>query len=113
MDRRSGDAVIGVLVRARKLIETPEKWCQFAPWGVEQLCVGSALDQAVADLHPSDRSHYGYVSKLNDQSWEVMRRVLGFKMRLIGEWNDAPSRTHAEVLAALDAAIALRASEIA
>ena len=102
MDRRS-DPVVGVLVRARGLIDTPEKWgqgvngCSMPKDG--KRCVGIAVDQA------RDSADY--------DAWYGARRLLerAVGTAAVETWND--NHSHPEVLAALDRAIALRVVEIA
>src|SRR5688572_20219324 len=101
MDRRS-DPFVAALVQARGSIEAPEKWTKKpnvydlgAP-----ICIGQALQRAWGDCIPNDLL-------------ALLTKAVGVSNAPdILAWNDAPERTHAEVLAALDRAIALRVEEI-
>jgi hypothetical protein len=78
-----------ILIAARKLIETPEKWGKGGngPTPVGSRCLYLALDG-------------------NADEEDAAMRALGFgSIREVYDWNDAKERTHAEVLARLDAAI--------
>jgi hypothetical protein len=81
------------LIAARKLIENPENWCQkhFQYGGA--FCVFGALSQAT--MGAMAKAHGPALDYLNVQCGNCIPR-----------WNDAPRRTHAEVLAMYDAAIA-------
>lgn len=89
------------LIKARKLIDTPEKWTQ------------GALARKKAG-HVSDIDGKGAVcfcalgaiikasGALDTDAYNIFRRVIDGS---ISTFNDDPPRTHAEVLAAFDAAI--------
>jgi hypothetical protein len=86
-----------VLRRARALIDSPEKWIKGA-YGLradDPHCVYGALD-VVAHMRPC-------------RGFELFREAVG--TRHIEAWNDAPERTHAEVMAAFDRAIELAEAE--
>lgn len=98
--------IAAVLRRAAELIAEPERWtretlardangkeCQECSVKAVQWCALGAIVRAAADAGIG--SHWG------DASW-ALRLHLG--IRNTGEWNDHPSRRHAEVLAALRAA---------
>ena len=114
MDRRS-DPVVSVLLRARKLIERPEQWKQYAGQCLSrrQINEPSCIAEAVAQA--------GYYREVVTEALLYVgdaidaRRLVASDERhdQIFAWNDAPERTHPEVLAAIDKAIALRAQEIA
>jgi hypothetical protein len=95
-----------VLVRARKLIEDPERWAQRA-WGYDaagnrlnidelgkacRLCVGGALLLAADGRWVSDVPAFGLVEDIASEGTRLSC------------FND--SHSHAEVLAVLDTAIA-------
>ena len=89
--------VADVLRRARALIDSPEKWWrpswENAPGN--PACVANAICHANGEL-------------LFVEAHNVMCRALGLdRVPEIWHWNDAPERTHAEVLAAFDKAIEL------
>lgn len=94
------------LVEVRGLIDTPEKWEQ-GTWARDAdgnpthatrpeacaFCISGAVLRVVGDgMHAT---LIDFISKAN-----------GGIERFPGVWNDAEGRTHAEVLAALDCAIA-------
>lgn len=81
-----------VLRAARKLIEKPERWAQGTSFTGTARCAWGAI---LATEHD-------FVDVLSAAGF--MRRIVG---PYIAEWNDIPQRTHAEVLAAFDKAIAL------
>lgn len=90
------NTVADVLRRARALIDSPEKWCKGAMRTEDgRRCIFGAIDDAAGRL-AIDESH-------------LFSRATG--IRNIAEWNNAPERTHAEVLAAFDRAIALAESD--
>ena len=91
----SNPSVRDVLVAARKLIEKPKDW---AKAGRAQYhgprCAGYAIDFARGE-------------DLGTDAFDAFKRVIGVKsIRQVIKWNDAPERTHAEVIAAFDKAIA-------
>lgn len=82
------------LIAARKIIETPEKW-----WRGQR------------KPKPGQRCIYGAIHAVEDcvarpAVYRRLQKVVGVER--LNEWNDAPGRKHAEVLAAFDKAIALR-----
>lgn len=87
-----------VLTEARKLIATPDKWRQGLPTldrpGTRPCCVGQAIERAAGHDPTLARTAYAAVEKHIGCSSLVC-------------WQDEPGRTHLEVLAALDAAIAV------
>lgn len=97
-----------VLEKARELIATPERWTKGAlardEHGIEVptccddaycWCMGGAISAV---------SENGSVYR----SWGVVERIVSMH---IDKFNDAPERTHAEVLEAFDRAIALASTE--
>jgi hypothetical protein len=88
-----------VLTAARGLIDTPDKWAQEGGLSeVGPLCTAMACTSAAGSLSDS----------LPAQS--VIARAAGLSgdyAATVGlfDWNDAPERTHTEVLAAFDTAI--------
>jgi hypothetical protein len=85
--------VADVLRRARALIDTPEKWCQGqCELGEAKCALGAILG--------ADPNYAAAALALN--------RVVAPN---IPAWNDAPERTHADVMAAFDRAITLAESE--
>lgn len=97
------------LRRARALIERPEAWTKAADARLEDgratlatspnavcWCSVGAIEAAV--------SPGGYRPRLYHEATEFFRSAAGGPPR-ITFWNDAPERTHADVLAAFDRAI--------
>lgn len=83
-----------VLRGARALIDSPHLWSHHGMYGPNgQICMAVALGRA------NERGPAGW-----DEVAAALRRATGGID--IAAWNDAPGRTHAEVLAAFDAAIA-------
>jgi hypothetical protein len=98
-----------VLRAARKLIERPGSWCQkvrvCGEYGEHptQYCSEAALDHAPGggiDKNATVRARECFVEAVSLPAWWA-----------VAEWNDQPNRTHPEVLAAFDRAIALAESE--
>ena len=91
--------LIADLERARALIDTPDKWLQgkLRKSGSDgkpcRWCVLGACYQ-IAERDEPARYH---------NMTKALNGVLG---EPVTDWNDAPERTHAEVLAAFDRAIA-------
>lgn len=100
-----------ILRAARAKIERPECWTKgaFARDAVGGECMSSEPD---AVCWCSDGA-IGAVIATTDVhdfcAFEALSRAIGNLH--VAEWNDAPERTHAEVLAAFDAAIAAEASK--
>ena len=91
------DTVADVLRRARALIDSPEKWCKGALYRDGARCVWGALDGIrTGEPTPFRKAEAG--------ATYITRAIGG---RNIASWNNAPERTHAEVLAAFDRAIKL------
>jgi hypothetical protein len=103
-------SVKDVLVKARELIATPDRWIkeniardkpESREWiypnhpaatcwcSVGAICAAEGLEGMWSDT----------------RSIKALKKVLGTDD--VSEWNDAPERTHDEVLAAFDKAIAL------
>jgi hypothetical protein len=95
-------SVADVLKRAKALIDTPEKWGQGngllnpRDLGKDQLCVLTAIG-AVNGMGVADH----LLEKVTDCEGP----------RWLGDWNDEPGRTHADVMHAFDKAIALAEQE--
>jgi hypothetical protein len=97
---------IDILKRARSLIEKPERWtqgaaarkecgdtCNAADIRAVCFCALGAIERALADV--------GVVGDVARRT----RAMIGPTHGSVVMWNDAPERTHAEVLASFDAAI--------
>lgn len=89
-----------VLRAARKLIETRERWAH----GPAELNGGR---------HCSVTAICFQGRLTEDESWRLLRRAISGTDYdpTISVWNDAPERTHEEVLAAFDRAIELAEAE--
>jgi hypothetical protein len=97
------------LTVARALISKPENWCQggfrknLYKFGVvvgAAFCAGGAMRES--NLDP-------YVFYQHTPAYGFLHEAAGIAPAPDGslsEWNDAPARTHGEVLAVYDAAIA-------
>lgn len=93
---------LGVLVHARELIATPDKWTQgsLSETASGELCDEKAAAAACFCLDGALMRASGV-----KMVWDAYT-ALGFdSMTELWDWNDAPERTHAEVLARLDEAI--------
>lgn len=101
-EARTASTVRDVLIEARKLIEKPEQWAHnpgMSGWK-NRHCIITAIDTIVG-MSPSTKQLY----ELEAGACGAIRAVIGEGVRIVA-WNDAPGRTHAEVLAAFDKAIA-------
>lgn len=90
-----------VLVKARELLAEPGRWTQeTAARDAAGLPVGATSDAAVCWCL------IGALDAVRDGTTALaqLRRTLGCSS--VSAWNDAPERTHADVLALLDRAIA-------
>src|SRR5262249_47274410 len=101
----SVDAAVAVLVRARELISDERGWCKrgFAfTWLDIPVPVGSRYARRFCALGAINRAGRELALPVEDASkaleWQTVRPVV--------DWNDDKVRTHAEVVAAFDAAIA-------
>lgn len=89
-----------VLIKARALIAVPEKWGKGQrriDRPIETCCAAEAIEEAE---RAGDRRMAAY---------HAIQRAAGIRKGVsipILDWNDAPERTHADVLAAFDKAIA-------
>jgi hypothetical protein len=98
------NTVADVLRRAKALIDTPEKWCKqpFLSGGYPRaLCANLAIFEAAPG---------------NCRIQELVSNLLWMATGMPGGnnvpwWNDAPERTHAEVMNAFDRAIELAERE--
>jgi hypothetical protein len=94
---------VRVLVEARKLLDRPENWgtgddVSFSFLPGSTMCVGIAMQCAAVGSGDLTAA-----AKLFEKANSIGSDGIGAN---IVAWNDAPGRTHAEVLAALDRAIA-------
>lgn len=84
------------LVAARELIELPENWLK-GPAKDDQCCALAALHQSLSDV-AGDEAQTRF-----DAARGLLVTLCG--CRLVSAWNDAPERTHAEVIDLFDRAI--------
>jgi hypothetical protein len=93
----------GILRLARAKIDTPEKWTQGAP---ARDMLGSPVD-----FDTPDATAWCALAAIetNAADYRQAREILlrAARAESIINWNDSPSRTHAEVLAAFSRAIEL------
>ena len=103
---------VTILRRARALIANPRKWIKGAYTGRIKgrgigYCALGALN--VAAGCQVDDQIVTKTNRVNEQArfraYLILGRVAG--VRHLPKWNDDPGTTHAQVLAAFDAAIAL------
>ena len=101
-----------VLTAARALIAKPGKWtqdrlagnhdgimCDFQDGAAYQFCMLGAVMRAASEIEPGAAAYH-----LSGVALGCLRNVIG--NGLISDFNDDPDRTHDEVLAAFDRAIA-------
>lgn len=84
------------LIKAKELINTPEKWCQYSYSNNGQCCMSGAL------LKVGCRNTY------HDSTYHLLQQVIGIDGKMsLAEWNDQSDREHSQVMEAFDKAIAL------
>lgn len=94
----SAPSTAATLRAARALIDTPEKWCQGTYYSGGRYCAAGAIRK---------------VTGIGDEQFpilEVLNDALPHFTSIL-EFNDSPATTHADVLAAFDAAIRLAEGE--
>lgn len=95
--RRESNSTAEILRAAKARIDTPEKWGQgYNLLSTPKRCSTQAISTALG----LDLMDYGV---LDTAPYEVLAAVVGHDQ--VGNWNDAPERTHADVMAAFDRAI--------
>jgi hypothetical protein len=95
-----------ILRAARSRIAVPERWTQgVGARNSRNYCVGNRSASAVSWCA------LGAILRESESSSEPCRFLKEIVGPSIGGWNDAPGRTHAEVLDAFDRAIALAEAE--
>jgi hypothetical protein len=101
---RNIDAAVAVLTRARELVADERRWCKRAfalTWLDLPVTVGSRYARRFCALGAIKRAGRELGLPVNEASkaleWQTVRPV--------PDWNDDKVRTHAEVVAAFDAAI--------
>jgi hypothetical protein len=104
-----------ILIAARAKIEAPERWTHgayardAAGRKVEPTCPDAVRWCVRGAIDASTEQH----SNKRPSSVLFSQAVAGYGALYIPIWNDAPNRTHAEVLAAFDRAIAAAELEAA
>lgn len=99
-----------ILTKARAKIADPDNWgkglrgCSFDRRPLETCCAAEAIEEVAPTAHEVRRAAMRALYDAAGLEWN--------KDSII-HWNDAPERTHAEVLAAFDKAIALAKEETA
>ena len=105
-----------ILRGARRILTDPKRWvqgyyacdvhgyrCEVGHHNAIRFCLAGAIG-----LY----GHPGHKADAVSIAVPVLKRVLGIDpIDSLTKWNDAPERTHTEVLAALDAAISLAERE--
>ena len=91
--------VVEVLTKARALIADPARWGKVAP---DRICLAAGSDCPLTALAHAASNEVHYEAK------RAFIEAIGTGW--IGAWNDAPERTHTDVLAAFDRAIAIAES---
>lgn len=89
-----------ILIAARKLIEKPENWGRLARRyrnNPHSCCVSESLEQVCAGPRGFNTSLFLFAARTFAKAADTPGPIT--------DWNDAPGRTHAEVLAAFDRAI--------
>lgn len=98
-------SALEVLIAARARIATPDRWCQGAYWrGANGEVVESYGSDCVSCCSLGALHSVGDSDEARQYLREANAKVPCWNLAV---WNDAPDRTHAEVLAAFDRAIEL------
>ncbi len=103
------DSTADVLRKARALIERPGIWAKGTdptPVSPNCVCAQTAISRSAADL-PTEAGKQATQFLLRVIDTLATPDISASDLGRIWRWNDAPERTHAEVLAAFDRAIAL------
>jgi len=115
-----------ILIAARALVDTPDKWTKGSyakdgqgrqvPSYSEQaqcFCTLGAFFHASASFHEKPFIQTPEHELMERQARRALGNAINPKALFIlfADWNDAPERTHAEVLAAYDKAIAALVAE--
>lgn len=91
-----------VLIKARALIDTPDRWVQHY-YSVQK-------DGVVKSYCASGALHAAATRDEGDRAWEALYDAIegrtGGNWGGVATWNDDPGRTHAEIMQAFDWAIA-------
>lgn len=98
--------VADMLRRAKARIDTPEKWLQGSAFDGSHL-VGSTRFCMVGALCAAEQLDTEQLAtfRIDEEALMCLRRAT--RGVSLGVWNDAPERSHAEVMEAFDKAIAL------
>lgn len=92
-----------VLIKAKALIDTPEKWIkdEFCDFRGGYCALGAAAH--AAGMNPDEADQNGYEEF--QQLCELLTRQTPDEYRSIVDFNDDPDTTHAEIMSLFDAAI--------
>lgn len=107
---------VEILEKARGLIDTPDKWVQVGGQhvGTDECahCAGNAI-AAACGWQGDDYAHKMKAARALADAAEIDAAAVRADLMLaIYRWNDAPERTHAEVLDAFDRAIAAEKAKV-
>lgn len=106
----SGRSTRDILIAARALIEKPERWIKGKFFDTRWVKGKPAQDCYCAVGAISQAGFYLARTALNEDAISAVSVGAGLPAKTywkpLSNWNDAPERTHAEVLAAFDRAIA-------
>lgn len=96
-----------VLIAARSLIAKPENWIK--GHGILTTMDGFCYCATYAVIRGGRMTFAGDITVMH--AHERLRRAIGLRKREVFQWNDQPSRTHSEVVAAFDKAIAISSND--
>jgi hypothetical protein len=99
------DEMLRVLIEARQwLAADPKRWAKCA-YASGAMCAGNAVNDAARRLGFTLGSYYG-------DGWDALLKFVPAPFPTVGDYNDHPDTTHADVLALFDRAIAARRGEL-
>ena len=92
----NADPVLQALLTGRERIADPKNWAQFPAYGINgRWCFGLSVRET------------DYWNLASFEAWHALSEEMP-RSKNIGDYNDDPLTTHADVLAVLDRAIAKR-----
>jgi hypothetical protein len=96
---------IEILRTARGLISVPDKWTK-GSWDTgSQMCLSGAINRAATGVDGSDSPKSGPTREAWQAARDAVQDAIPGRQEIIN-FNDTPERTHEQVLAVLDKAIA-------